>query len=235
MLYLIIQALINGVMNGAIYALIAVGITVIFGVMRLINFASGAYLMLSMYIGYIMYRLTGWNCYALIPAVAIISALVAYNPNYEGGNIMRDFSIDLVWAKLQMAIAAVGGWLGYFVGGVDGLMTALLVLMVMDYVTGIMCAVIDRELSSSVGFRGIFKKVLILMLVGVAHIVDLHVVRSGEALRSAVICFYLSNEGVSVLENAGHLGLPIPEKLKGILAQLHDRIEEADETEDGGQ
>ena len=153
----------------------------------------------------------------------------------QGGNIMRDFSIDLVWAKLQMAIAAVGGWLGYFVGGVDGLMTALLVLMVMDYVTGVMCAVIDRELSSSVGFRGIFKKVLILMLVGVAHIVDLHVVRSGEALRSAVICFYLSNEGVSVLENAGHLGLPIPEKLKGILAQLHDRIEEADETEDGGE
>lgn len=148
---------------------------------------------------------------------------------------MRDFSIDLVWAKLQMVIAAVGGWLGYFVGGVDGLMTALLVLMVMDYVTGIMCAVIDRELSSSVGFRGIFKKVLILMLVGVAHIVDLHVVRSGEALRSAVICFYLSNEGVSVLENAGHLGLPIPEKLKGILAQLHDRMEEPDETEDGGE
>lgn len=134
-----------------------------------------------------------------------------------------------------MAIAAVGGWLGYFVGGVDGLMTALLVLMVMDYVTGIMCAVIDRELSSSMGFRGIFKKVLILMLVGVAHIVDLHVVQSGEALRSAVICFYLSNEGVSVLENAGHLGLPIPEKLKAILAQLHDRIEEPDGTEDGGE
>ena len=148
---------------------------------------------------------------------------------------MRNFSIDLVWARLQMAITAVGGWLGYFVGGVDGLMTALLVLMVLDYVTGVMCAVIDRELSSSVGFRGIFKKVLILMLVGVAHIVDLHVVGTGEALRSAVICFYLSNEGVSVLENAGHLGLPIPEKLKGILAQLHDRIEEADETEDGGE
>ena len=148
---------------------------------------------------------------------------------------MRNFSIDLVWARLQMAITAVGGWLGYFVGGVDGLMTALLVLMVLDYVTGVICPVIDRELSSSVGFRGIFKKVLILMLVGVAHIVDLHVVRSGEALRSAVICFYLSNEGVSVLENAGHLGLPIPEKLKGILAQLHDRMEEPDETEDGGE
>ena len=148
---------------------------------------------------------------------------------------MRDFSIDLVWAKIQGAITVIGGWLGYFLGGLDGLMIALVVFVILDYVTGIMCAVIDRELSSSVGFRGIFKKVLILMLVGVAHIVDLHVVRSGEALRSAVICFYLSNEGVSVLENAGHLGLPIPEKLKGILAQLHDRIEEADETEDGGE
>ena len=148
---------------------------------------------------------------------------------------MRNFAIDLVWARLQVAITAVGGWLGYFVGGVDGLMTALLVLMVLDYVTGVMCAVIDRELSSSVGFRGIFKKVLILMLVGVAHIVDLHVVGTGEALRSAVICFYLSNEGVSVLENAGHLGLPIPEKLKAILAQLHDRMEEPEETKDGGQ
>lgn len=148
---------------------------------------------------------------------------------------MRNFSIDLVWARLQVAITAVGGWLGYFVGGVDGLMTALFVLMVLDYVTGVMCAVIDRELSSSVGFRGIFKKVLILMLVGVAHIVDLHVVGTGEALRSAVICFYLSNEGVSVLENAGHLGLPIPEKLKAILAQLHDRMEEPEESKDGGQ
>ena len=147
---------------------------------------------------------------------------------------MRNFSIDLVWARLQVAITAVGGWLGYFVGGVDGLMTALFVLMVLDYVTGVMCAVIDRELSSSVGFRGIFKKVLILMLVGVAHIVDLHVVGTGEALRSAVICFYLSNEGVSVLENAGHLGLPIPERLKAILAQLHDRMEEPEEMKDDG-
>ena len=83
---------------------------------------------------------------------------------------MRDFSIDLVWAKLQMAIAAVGGWLGYFVGGVDGLMTALLVLMVMDYVTGVMCAVIDRELSSSVHFHIIGRllntlHIIILLLV----------------------------------------------------------------------
>ena len=138
---------------------------------------------------------------------------------------MRDFSIDLVWAKIQMAITAVGGWLGYFVGGMDGLLTALLILMTIDYITGIMCAIVDKQLSSAVGFKGICKKVLILMLVGVAHIVDMHVVGTGEALRSAVICFYLSNEGVSVLENAGRLGLPIPEKLKDILSQLHGREE----------
>ncbi len=111
---------------------------------------------------------------------------------------MRDFSIDLVWAKLQMAFTAIGGWLGYFVGGVDGLMTALIIFMVIDYVTGIMCAIVDKKLSSEVGFKGICKKVLIMMLVGVAHIVDLHVVGTGSALRSAVICFYLSNEGVSL-------------------------------------
>lgn len=138
---------------------------------------------------------------------------------------MRNFSIDIVWAKIQMAISAVGGWLGYFVGGVDGLMTALIIFMVIDYITGLMCAVADRKLSSAVGFKGICKKVLIILLVGVAHIVDLHVVGIGSALRSAVVCFYLSNEGVSLLENAEHLGLPIPEKLKDILSQLHGREE----------
>ena len=138
---------------------------------------------------------------------------------------MRDFTIDLVWAKIQMAVSVIGGWLGYFLGGIDGLMTALIIFMVTDYVTGIMCAIADKTLSSSVGFKGIAKKVLIVMLVGVAHIVDMYVVGTGEALRSAVICFYLSNEGVSMLENAAHLGLPIPEKLKASLAQLHNRDE----------
>ena len=145
---------------------------------------------------------------------------------------MRDFSIDLVWTKVQMAITAVGGWLGYFVGGVDGLMTALLVFMVLDYVTGLMCAVVDKKLSSAVGFKGICKKLLIIILVGVAHVVDVHVVGTGEALRSAVVCFYLSNEGVSVLENAAHLGLPVPEKLKNVLAQIHGRTDETNGTDE---
>ena len=145
---------------------------------------------------------------------------------------MRNFSIDIIWAKIQMAVAAIGGWLGYFLGGMDGLMIALIIFMVLDYITGMMCAVIDKKLSSAVGFKGICKKVLILMLVGVAHIVDLHVVGTGDALRSAVVCFYLSNESVSMLENAAHLGLPIPEKLKSVLAQLHGREDETESKED---
>lgn len=149
---------------------------------------------------------------------------------------MRDFSIDLVWAKIQMAITGIGGWLGYFVGGVDGLMTTLIIFMVIDYITGLMCAVADRKLSSAVGFKGICKKVLILMLVGVANVVDIHIVGTGSALRSAVICFYLSNEGLSLLENAAHIGLPIPDKMKDVLAQLHGRTDEKkDETQEDEQ
>ncbi len=150
-------------------------------------------------------------------------------------NDMRNFSIDLVWAKIQAAVAAIGGYIGYFVGGVDGLMTALIIFMVIDYITGLMCAVADKKLSSAVGFKGICKKVLIILLVGVAHIVDLHVVGTGSALRSAVVCFYLSNEGVSLLENAAHLGLPIPDKLKMVLEQLHDRDEKNDTTLGDGE
>ena len=100
---------------------------------------------------------------------------------------MRDFSIDLIWAKVQAAITAIGGWLGYFLGGVDGLMIALIVMMALDYITGIMCAIVDKKLSSAVGFKGICKKALILMLVGVANIIDIHVVGTGSALRGAVI------------------------------------------------
>ena len=145
---------------------------------------------------------------------------------------MRNFSIDIIWAKIQMAITAIGGWIGYFVGGVDGLMTALLIFMVLDYITGLMCAIADKQLSSAVGFKGVCKKVLILMLVGVANVVDIHIVGTGSALRSAVICFYLSNEGLSFLENAAHIGLPIPDKMKNVLAQLHGR-EEKDNTDAG--
>ena len=123
----------------------------------------------------------------------------------------------------------IGGWLGYFLGGYDGLLYALIVFMVVDYITGVMCAIVDKKLSSAVGFKGICRKVLILMLVGIANLLDVQVIGTGSVLRTAVIFFYLSNEGVSLLENAAHLGLPIPEKLKAVLAQLHDKANEVEE------
>ncbi len=129
------------------------------------------------------------------------------------------------WNMVQLVFAAVGGWLGYFLGGCDGLLIALVVFAVVDYITGVMCAVSDKELSSKVGFRGICRKVLIFILVGAANILDAQVIGSGSVLRTAVIFLYLSNEGVSLLENAAHLGLPIPKKLKDVLAQIHDRAE----------
>lgn len=133
------------------------------------------------------------------------------------------------WNSIQLVFAMIGGWLGYFLGGYDGLLYALIVFMAVDYITGVMCAIVDKKLSSAVGFKGICRKVLILMLVGIANLLDVQVIGTGSVLRTAVIFFYLSNEGVSLLENAAHLGLPIPEKLKAVLAQLHDRANEVEE------
>lgn len=133
------------------------------------------------------------------------------------------------WNTIQLIFSAVGGWLGYFLGGCDGLLYALIAFVVIDYITGVMCAITNRELSSAVGFKGIFRKVLIFLLVGIANIIDVQVIGTGAVLRTAVIFFYISNEGVSLLENAGHLGLPIPEKIKTVLEQLHDRAENGKE------
>ena len=130
---------------------------------------------------------------------------------------------------IQIIFTAVGGWLGYFLGGCDGLLIALVVFAVTDYITGVMCAIADKKLSSEIGFKGICRKVIIFMLVGIAHVLDLNVIATGSVLRTAVIFFYLSNEGVSLLENAAHLGLPVPEKLKDVLEQLHDRAEKEEE------
>lgn len=129
------------------------------------------------------------------------------------------------WNLIQFVFTAVGGWLGYFLGGCDGLLIALVVFVAVDYLTGVMCAISDKKLSSEVGFQGICRKVLIFLLVGIAHILDAQVIGTGSVLRTAVIFFYLSNEGVSLLENAAHLGLPVPEKIKTVLEQLHDRAE----------
>ena len=127
------------------------------------------------------------------------------------------------WNTIQLIFAAVGGWLGYFLGGCDGLLYALIAFVVIDYITGVMCAISDKTLSSEVGFKGICRKVLIFLLVGIANIIDVQVLGAPGVLRTAVIFFYLSNEGVSLLENAAHLGLPVPDAIKTVLEQLHNR------------
>ena len=138
------------------------------------------------------------------------------------------------WNAIQVAFAAIGGWLGWFLGGCDGLLYALIAFVVIDYITGVMCAIADKTLSSAVGFKGLARKVLIFCLVGIGHILDLYVIQTGSVLRTAIIFFYISNEGISLLENSAHLGLPIPEKLKAVLEQLHDksRNEVEEENED---
>jgi len=128
-----------------------------------------------------------------------------------------------IWYGIQVAIAAAGGWLGWFLGGLDGFLYALIAFVAIDYLTGVMCAIVNKELSSEVGFKGLFRKILIFVMVGVGHILDTQIIGDGSILRTAVIFFYLSNEGVSLLENAAHLGLPVPEKLKDVLAQLHNK------------
>jgi len=130
---------------------------------------------------------------------------------------MRD-----IWTFIQMVFAAIGGWLGWFLGGYDGFLYALIAFVVIDYILGVMCAILEKHLSSDVGARGIFKKVVIFSLVGIAHIIDQNIIGDGGAIRTAVIFFYLSNEGISIIENATRIGLPVPDKFKGILEQLKD-------------
>lgn len=128
---------------------------------------------------------------------------------------------------MQFIFAALGGAIGAVMGGFDGFLYALIVFVGVDYITGVMAGILNKELSSRIGFRGIFKKIVIFCLVAVAHIIDTYVIGNGSVLRTAVIFFYLSNEGISILENAAHVGLPIPKKLKSVLEQ----IKEADEDE----
>lgn len=128
-----------------------------------------------------------------------------------------------IWSYIQICFAALGGFLAWFLGGMDGFLYVLITFMAIDYITGVMCAIADKNLSSEVGFKGICRKVMIFALVGIGNIIDVYVLGNGSVLRTAVIFFYLSNEGISLLENAAHIGLPIPEKLKDVLAQLHNK------------
>jgi toxin secretion/phage lysis holin len=138
------------------------------------------------------------------------------------------------WIVIQFFFTGIGGWLGDFLGGWDGLLMALVVFVVMDYVTGIMCAVADRSFVGEVGFKGICRRLLIFMLVGIGNVLDVHIIGTGAVVRTAVILFYLGKEGISLLENATHIGLPVPKKLKQVLGQLHQTDDETGEDKAAG-
>jgi toxin secretion/phage lysis holin len=126
----------------------------------------------------------------------------------------------------QAAMTSIGGFLGWYLGGLDSFLYALIAFVAVDYLTGVMAAIQDKKLSGKVGAHGIFKKVMIFLLVGVAHMVDSQIIGHDNVIRTAVVFFYLSNEGISIMENAAHLGLPIPQKLRAILESLHEAKEQ---------
>lgn len=136
--------------------------------------------------------------------------------------------MEKIWRGIQAAVAAIGGALAFFWGGLDNLLIALIVFAAVDYATGVLAAIIKKKLNSRVGFKGIAKKVLMFLIVGIANIVDVRLIQTGSAFRTATIIFYLANEGVSLLENSARCGLPIPKKLKDILTQLHDSEKETE-------
>ena len=129
--------------------------------------------------------------------------------------------VKTIWAGLQCMLAAVAGGLGWFLGGWDGFMYALVAFVSADYVAGCCCAILEKKLSSEIGLRGIVKKIFLFLLVGIANIVDVYLIGEGSVIRSATVFFFISNEGLSLLENACRIGLPIPPKLKDALSQLH--------------
>jgi len=138
-----------------------------------------------------------------------------------------------IWNWTQTAFAAIGGLLGWYLGGLDGFLYALIAFVAVDYITGVLRAIVEKKLSSRIGAHGIAKKVAIFLVVGVGHLIDIYLLGGeGAALRTAVIFFYIANEGVSLLENATAIGLPVPDKLKGALAQLHGHMDGTETKED---
>lgn len=128
---------------------------------------------------------------------------------------------------IKIVLTGVGTAIGYFLGGFDIMLIALIIFMIIDYITGIMCAIINHKLSSSVGFKGIFKKIAILLLIGMSTELDL--IFDINLIRFACISFYLSNEGISILENVSIIGLPVPNKIKDVLIQLKEKSEKTEE------
>lgn len=127
---------------------------------------------------------------------------------------------------VNLCFGCIGAIIGTFIGGLTGLLTALIWLMIADYITGVLSAIKRKEVNSNVGFWGIVKKCLILLMVGVGNILDVYIITQGSTVRTAVIMFYAANDGISILENLTELGLPVPDKVRKILEQLREGEDE---------
>ena len=124
---------------------------------------------------------------------------------------------------LKVCFTAIGGWLGFYLGSVDAFIYTLLAFVIADYLTGVLRAGVERKLSSSIGFKGIAKKIMIFIVVGIGNLCDAYLIKGdGTMIRTAIIFFYIANEGLSILENSVALGLPVPEKLKRVLEQFKE-------------
>lgn len=122
---------------------------------------------------------------------------------------------------IKILLTSVGIAIGYFLGGFDIMMITLLVFIMIDYITGVMCAIINKKLSSKIGYKGIFKKLLIIILIGLVNLLGKSI--NIDGLRYVAISFYIANEGLSIIENASIIGVPIPQKIKDILKQLRNK------------
>lgn len=139
-----------------------------------------------------------------------------------------------IWNYAQTIFATIGGVLGGYLGGMDSFLYALIAFVVVDYITGVLRAIVEKKLSSRIGSQGIAKKVALFLVVGIGHLIDTYMISgAGSPIRTAIIFFYIANEGISLLENATAIGLPVPKQLSNILLQFRNKSEE--ETEDGNQ
>ena len=129
--------------------------------------------------------------------------------------------MEKIFNWISIIGGTVSGLAVSFFGGLDKIMIALLVLIVLDYATGILKAIYNKQLSSEIGFKGIIKKVVLLVVVGVSVLVQNNF--GIPAIREIVIMFFVTNEAISLLENASQMGVPISDKLKDTLLQLRDK------------
>ena len=128
--------------------------------------------------------------------------------------------MDNIFKSIMAGVCTV---ISFLFGDMEGLMIALIALIILDYISGVIAAAVEKRLSSEVGAKGIAKKIFMLLIVALANIVDINVIGDGHVLKTVTVVFYICNECISLIENAGRIGVPVPKKLLDVLEQLRDK------------